>query len=53
MQNIPSYALVICMPGPLRAGDSGDTAGLKCQALISDESRDFPGGSFPANTRSY
>ena len=32
-------APVICIPGSPGAGDSGDIAGLKCQALTSDVSR--------------
>ena len=34
-----SYAPVICTPGSLGAGDSGDIAGPKCRDLTSDESR--------------
>ena len=36
-------APVICIPDPLRAGDSGDIAGLKCLALTSDKSRQCRG----------
>ena len=32
-------APVICIHAPPRAGDSGDSVGLKCQVLTSDESR--------------
>ena len=32
-------ALVICIPGSLGAGDSGDIAGPKCRDLTFDESR--------------
>ena len=40
------YAPVICIPAPPpppRAGDSRDSAGLKCQVLTSDESRQCRG----------
>ena len=30
---------VVCIPGSLGAGDSGDIAGLKCRGLTVDESR--------------
>ena len=33
------YAPVICIPGSLGAGDSGDIAGPKCRDLTFDESR--------------
>ena len=33
------YAPVICNPGSLGAGDSGDIAGPKCRDLTFDESR--------------
>ena len=33
------YAPVICIPGSLGAGDTGDIAGLKCRNLTSDVSR--------------
>ena len=33
------FAPVICVSGPLRAGDTGDIAGLKCRDLTADESR--------------
>ena len=33
------YAPVICIPGSLGAGDSGDKAGPKCRDLTFDESR--------------
>ena len=33
-------APVICIPGSPGAGDSGDIAGLKCQALTSDANAD-------------
>ena len=40
-------APVICIPSSPRAGDSGDTIGLKCQDLTYDESTgrtgDVPG----------
>ena len=32
-------APVICVSGPLGAGDTGDIAGLKCRDLTADESR--------------
>ena len=38
-----SYAPVICIPGPLGAGDTGDIAGLKCRNLTSDVSRQCRG----------
>ena len=34
-----NYAQVICIPGSLGAGDSGDIAGPKCRDLTFDESR--------------
>ena len=34
-----NYAPVICIPGSLGAGDSGDIAGPKCRDLTFDESR--------------
>ena len=34
-----TYAPVICIPGSLGAGDSGDIAGPKCRDLTFDESR--------------
>ena len=34
-----AYAPVICIPGSLGAGDSGDIAGPKCRDLTFDESR--------------
>ena len=37
------YAPVICSPGPLGAGDTGDIAGLKCRNLTSDVSRQCRG----------
>ena len=36
-------APVICIPGSPGAGDSGDIAGLKCQALTYDASRQCRG----------
>ena len=33
------YAPVICIPGSLGAGDSGDIAGPKCRDLTFDKSR--------------
>ena len=39
----PYYAPVICIPGPLGAGDTGDIAGLKCRNLTSDVSRQCRG----------
>ena len=36
-------APVICIPGPLGAGDTGDIAGLKCRNLTSDVSRQCRG----------
>ena len=36
---IQDYAPVICVSGPLGAGDTGDIAGLKCRDLTADESR--------------
>ena len=42
-----AYAPVICIYGPLRAGDTGDIAALKCRNLTSDVSRQCrgcPGG---------
>ena len=38
-----SNAPVICIPGSPGAGDSGDIAGLKCQALTYDASRQCRG----------
>ena len=38
-----SYAPVICIHGPHGAGDTGDIAGLKCQNLTSDVSRQCRG----------
>ena len=41
------YAPVICIPGPLGSGDTGDIVGLKCRNLTSDVSRQcrgFAGG---------
>ena len=35
----PYSAPVICIPGSLGAGDSGDIAGPKCRDLTFDESR--------------
>ena len=34
-----TYAPVICIPGSLGAGDSGDIVGPKCRDLTFDESR--------------
>ena len=34
-----TYIMLICIPGPPRAGDSKGTAGLKCRDLTADESR--------------
>ena len=47
----PSHAPVICIrgPDPSRAGDSGDSVGLKCQVLTSDESR-CPSLSYPLDS---
>ena len=39
MDNVP----VICIHGPLGAGDTGDMAGLKCHNLTSDVSRQCRG----------
>ena len=36
---VPVYAPVICIPGSLGAGDSGDITGPKCRDLTFDESR--------------
>ena len=36
---VSSYAPVICIPGSLGAGDSGDIAGPKCRDLTFYESR--------------
>ena len=36
-------APVICIPGSLGAGDTGDIAGLKCRNLTSDVSRQCRG----------
>ena len=38
-----NYAPVICIPGPLGSGDTGDIAGLKCRNLTSDVSRQCRG----------
>ena len=37
------YATVICIPGPLGAGDTRDIAGLECRNLTSDVSRQCRG----------
>ena len=37
--NFTSNAQVICIPGSLGAGDSGEIAGPKCRDLTFDESR--------------
>ena len=37
------YAPVICIPGSIGAGDSGDIAGHKCRDLTFDESRQCRG----------
>ena len=39
IQILASNAPVICIPGSLGAGDSGDIAGPKCRDLTFDESR--------------
>ena len=39
MISFTSIAPVICIPGSLGAGDSGDIAGPKCRDLTFDESR--------------
>ena len=41
----PFYAPVICIPGSLGAGDTGDIAGLKCRNLTSDVSRQCRGSA--------
>ena len=46
-------APVICIPGPGGAGDSGDMAGLKCQALTSDVSRQCRGFAGVMISRQY
>ena len=46
-------APVICIPGQPRAADSGDTAGLKCQDLTSDESRQCRGCAAVLISRQY
>ena len=48
-----SYAPVICIPGSPGAGDSGDMAGLKCQALTSDVSRQCGGFAGVMISRQY
>ena len=40
---VGSNAPVICIHGPLGAGDIGDIAGLKCRNLTSDVSRQCRG----------
>ena len=46
-------APVICIPGSLGAGDSGDIAGLKCLALTSDVSRQCRGFAGVMISRQY
>ena len=48
-----SYAPVICIPGSPGAGDSGDIAGLKCQALTYDASRQCRGFAGVMISRQY
>ena len=40
---VTNYAPVICIPGPLGAGDTEDIAGLKSRNLTSDVSRQCRG----------
>ena len=49
MYNAP----VICIPGSPGAGDSGDIAGLKCQALTYDASRQCRGFAGVMISRQY
>ena len=48
-----SYAPVICILGSPGAGDSGDIAGLKCQALTYDASRQCRGFAGVMISRQY
>ena len=44
LQNFETFnAPVICNPGPLGAGDTGDLAGLKCRDLTSEVARQCRG----------